>query len=86
MTVTSSPRQVTDAPDAGRAKSGGMQTRNSSGAADAAAVRAARFGTLPEHIAIEDTIEEKPVLSAAADDYNPDEVAARYACSDVDLG
>lgn len=63
-----------------------MKTMNSPREADAAAVRAARFGTLPEHIALADTIEEKPVFPANAttEAFNPDEAAARYAC--VDLG
>ncbi|MFF4436609.1 hypothetical protein [Streptomyces sp. HUAS 14-6] len=47
---------------------------------DAAAWRAHRFGTLPERIRPEDTIETKPatVPDPARDTYNPDEWLIRY--------
>ncbi|MEU2717091.1 hypothetical protein [Streptomyces sp. NPDC007205] len=47
---------------------------------DAAAPHHGRFGTLPERIRPEDTIETKPatVPDPARDAYNPDEWLIRY--------
>ncbi|MFS4096648.1 hypothetical protein [Streptomyces sp. AF1A] len=48
--------------------------------AAAAALRRARFGTLPERIRPEDTVETNPatVPDPARDTYNPDEWLIRY--------
>ncbi|WP_037677993.1 hypothetical protein [Streptomyces griseus] len=56
-------------------------TREDMTPADAAeARRHARFGTLPERIRPEDTVEEKPATlpDPAKDTYNPDEWLIRY--------
>jgi hypothetical protein len=47
---------------------------------DAAALRHDRFGTLPERIRPEDTIETRPATTPdpARDTYNPDEWLIRY--------
>ncbi|MER5547911.1 hypothetical protein ACWDBD_43470 [Streptomyces sp. NPDC001118] len=49
-------------------------------ATDAAALRRTRFGSLPERIRPEDTVETKPatVPDPARDTYNPDEWLVRY--------
>ncbi|GAA2278000.1 MULTISPECIES: hypothetical protein [Kitasatospora] len=54
----------------------------------AAEIRKARFGALPERVAFEDMVEEKPVLSAnqTADAYDPDRLAVRFSCLAADLG
>ncbi|MFI9323139.1 hypothetical protein ACIGXI_25630 [Kitasatospora aureofaciens] len=54
----------------------------------AAAVRKARFGTLPERVAFEDMVEEKAVPSAyrAVDAHDPDAPSVRFSCPAVDLG
>ncbi|MFJ3790981.1 hypothetical protein [Kitasatospora sp. NPDC090091] len=54
---------------------------------NAAAVRKARFGTLPERVAFEDLAEERPPLPAkAVDGYDPDGLAVRFACLAEHLG
>jgi hypothetical protein len=55
---------------------------------NAAEVREARFGALPERVAFEDLIEEKPALSPneALDRYDPDSLGVRFACLAADLG
>ncbi|MEW1910439.1 hypothetical protein AB0442_18630 [Kitasatospora sp. NPDC085895] len=54
---------------------------------DSAAVRKARFGALPERVAFEDLVEERPPLPAkAVDGYDPDGLAVRFACPAADLG
>ena len=47
---------------------------------DAAAARRTRFGTLPERIRLQDTVETSPatVPDPARDTYNPDEWLIRY--------
>lgn len=47
---------------------------------DASALRRDRFGSLPERIRPEDTLETKPVTlpDPARDTYNPDEWLIRY--------
>ncbi|MEV6118332.1 hypothetical protein AB0L59_39155 [Streptomyces sp. NPDC052109] len=47
---------------------------------DAALLRRTRFGSLPERIRPEDTVETKPatVPDPARDTYNPDEWLVRY--------
>jgi hypothetical protein len=54
----------------------------------AADTRKARFGALPERVAFEDMVEEKPVLSSnqAVDAYDPDGLAVRFSCLAADLG
>ncbi|TQF07272.1 hypothetical protein E6W39_11075 [Kitasatospora acidiphila] len=54
----------------------------------AADIRRARFGALPERVAFEDMVEEKPVLSSsqAVDAYDPDGLAVRFSCLAADLG
>jgi hypothetical protein len=54
----------------------------------AAAIRKARFGALPDRVAFEDMVEEKPVLSSnrALDAYDPDALAVRFSCLAADLG
>ncbi|WP_035844951.1 hypothetical protein [Kitasatospora azatica] len=54
----------------------------------AAEIRKARFGALPERVAFEDMVEEKAVLSAnhARDAYDPDGLAVRFSCLAADLG
>ncbi|MFE5586130.1 hypothetical protein [Kitasatospora sp. NPDC056531] len=54
----------------------------------AAEVRKARFGALPERVAFEDMVEEKAVLSAnqAVAAYDPDALAVRFSCLAADLG
>lgn len=54
----------------------------------AAAVRKARFGTLPKRVAFEDMVEEKAVPSAyrAVDAHDPDALAVRFSCLAADLG
>ncbi|MEV6011433.1 hypothetical protein AB0M29_32040 [Streptomyces sp. NPDC051976] len=56
-------------------------TRTQEVAESAEAARRARFGTLPERIRPEDTIEERPatVPDPARDTYNADEWLVRYA-------
>ncbi|MFI9162565.1 hypothetical protein [Kitasatospora aureofaciens] len=53
-----------------------------------AAVRKARFGTLPERVAFEDMVEEKAVPSAyrAVGAHDPAAPAVRFSCPAVDLG
>ncbi|MEV6832963.1 hypothetical protein AB0N17_00245 [Streptomyces sp. NPDC051133] len=48
--------------------------------AEAAAARRSRFGTLPERIRPEDTVETRPATTPdpARDTYNPDEWLIRY--------
>jgi len=47
---------------------------------DAAVLRRTRFGSLPERIRLEDTVETKPATAPdpARDTYNPDEWLIRY--------
>ncbi|MFE9428333.1 hypothetical protein ACFYNO_35895 [Kitasatospora sp. NPDC006697] len=54
----------------------------------AAEVRRARFGALPERVAFEDMVAEQPVLTAgqAAAVYDPDSQAVRFSCLAADLG
>ncbi|MEV5571344.1 hypothetical protein AB0L06_14935 [Spirillospora sp. NPDC052269] len=54
----------------------------------AAAVRHARFGALPERVALKDTVEEKPVASPnpMADVYDPDGLGVRFSCLAADFG
>ncbi|MFI6850330.1 hypothetical protein OG535_39785 [Kitasatospora sp. NBC_00085] len=54
----------------------------------AAEIRKARFGALPERVAFEDMVEEKAVLPAyrAVDAYDPDALAVRFSCLAADLG
>jgi hypothetical protein len=54
---------------------------------NAAELRKARFGVLPERVAFEDLVEEKPALPAhRTDDHDPDAVAVRFSCLAADLG
>ncbi|MGW2373926.1 MULTISPECIES: hypothetical protein [Kitasatospora] len=54
----------------------------------AAEIRKARFGALPERVPFEDMVEEKAVLPAyqAVDAYDPDALAVRFSCLAADLG
>ncbi|MEU4301665.1 hypothetical protein [Kitasatospora aureofaciens] len=54
----------------------------------AAAIRKARFGALPERVVFEDMVEEKAVLPTypAADTLAPDALAIRFSCLAADLG
>jgi hypothetical protein len=65
-------------------------TTNSPGPAGqrAEAARETRFGTLPERVAFEDLVEEKPALPSnqAVDAYDPDSLGTRFACLAADLG
>jgi hypothetical protein len=57
------------------------QTERTKTVPDAAeAARRARFGTLPERVRVEDTVEERPatVPDPARDAYNADEWLVRY--------
>ena len=63
-----------------------METRNSTGGAEAA--RRARFGKLPERVRREDLVEEK--VAAPADParyaYDPEGSWRFFSCLAVDLG
>ncbi|HEY3483009.1 MAG TPA: hypothetical protein VGL02_29360 [Streptomyces sp.] len=56
-------------------------TRTQEAATSAEAARRARFGSLPERIRLEDTVEERPATlpDPARDTYNADEWLVRYA-------
>lgn len=53
-----------------------------------AAFREARFNALPERVAFEDMVEEKPALppNQAVDAYDSDGVGVRFNCLAADLG
>lgn len=53
----------------------------------AEAARQARFGVLPEGVAFEDLIEERPASPAnrAVDAYDPDGLGVRFFCLAADL-
>lgn len=55
---------------------------------EGAAVRHARFGVLPGRVALQDTVEEKPVASSdpAVDAYDPDGLGVRFSCLAADFG
>ncbi|MER5602964.1 hypothetical protein [Streptomyces sp. NPDC002265] len=66
-----------------------MDTPTTTGTPDnAALLRHARFGTLPQPIRLKDTTADKPVSPAdpARDTYNPEGVWSRYSCLALDLG
>ncbi|WP_282206794.1 hypothetical protein [Kitasatospora fiedleri] len=56
--------------------------------ARAAEVRRARFGALPERVALADLVEERPVPPPhrTADAHDPDSQAVRFSCLAADLG
>ncbi|MER5429929.1 hypothetical protein [Streptomyces sp. NPDC002588] len=56
-----------------------MQEEEQSGSAED--LRRARFGTLPERVRPEDTVEERPATpkDPARDAYDPDDWLVRYA-------
>jgi hypothetical protein len=51
-------------------------------------VRQARFGALPDRVAVEDMVQEMSALPAnqAVDSYDPDGVGVRFSCLAADLG
>ncbi|MGP4006003.1 hypothetical protein [Streptomyces sp. 4N124] len=57
------------------------QEQMNADAAAAETARRARFGTLPERVRLEDTVEERPATAPdpARDAYNEDEWLVRYA-------
>jgi hypothetical protein len=50
--------------------------------------RRARFGALPDRVAFEDMVEERPAVPAnqAVDVYDPDGLGVRFSCLAADLG
>jgi hypothetical protein len=63
-----------------------VESRNT--ADGAAAIRRARFGTLPQRIRYEEMTEERPAtpMDPARYAYNPEESWMFYSCLAVDLG
>ncbi|RNG23530.1 hypothetical protein [Streptomyces botrytidirepellens] len=54
---------------------------------NAAVVRKARFGALPERVAYEDLVEERPALPGkSVDVHDTDSLAVRFSCLAADLG
>ena len=55
---------------------------------NAAAVRQARFGALPERVAFEEMVEEKQALpgNQAVDAYDSDSLGVRFSCLAADWG
>lgn len=53
---------------------------------NAAAVRHARFGKLPERIRYEEMVEEKAVTAQDDDRYNPEASFNHFNCLALDLG
>lgn len=62
-----------------RVREGEMTHEETADSTAAEAVRRERFGTLPERIRLEDTVEEKPATAPdpTKDTYNPDEWLVR---------
>ncbi|KDN82427.1 hypothetical protein [Kitasatospora cheerisanensis] len=52
----------------------------------AAQARRARFGALPERVALADTVEERPPADRPVAAYDPDGASARFSCLAADLG
>ncbi|MGW4381042.1 hypothetical protein [Kitasatospora sp. NPDC004531] len=52
----------------------------------AAGARRARFGALPERIAFEDMVEERPPAARPPAAHDPDSASARFSCQAADLG
>ncbi|MEU3777346.1 hypothetical protein AB0F11_29910 [Streptomyces sp. NPDC032472] len=57
-------------------------------AAEAADIRKARFGSLPDRVPFEDMVEERAAVpkDRAVDAYDPDRMGVVFSCLAVDLG